>query len=100
MSPPPNMPAPGSPASRVDITPETVDTAARHFATGQQDLIEAYKALSQQLSAHSAGMAGFDKAAHQFAGFYDPAAKAAFPGVSHRDRGVGRHLVGADPHNQ
>jgi hypothetical protein len=78
MSPPPSMPVPPGPAARVDITPEKVDTAARHFATGQQDLIEAYKALSQQLSAHSAGMAGFDKAAHQFAAFYDPAAKAAF----------------------
>jgi hypothetical protein len=63
---------------QVDITPETVDTAARNFATGQQDLIKAYTALSQKLAAHSAGMAGFDKAAHQFAAFYDPAAKAAF----------------------
>ena len=71
-------PPPGSPASRVDITPETVDRAAANFATGQQDLIKAYTALSQKLSGHSAGMAGFDKAAHQFAGFYDPAAKAAF----------------------
>lgn len=63
---------------QVDITPETVDTAARNFATGQQDLIKTYTALSQKLAAHSAGMAGFDKAAHQFAAFYDPAAKAAF----------------------
>ena len=63
---------------RVDITPETVDKAARNFATGQQDLIKAYTTLSQKLAAHSAGMAGFDKAAHQFAAFYDPAAKAAF----------------------
>lgn len=63
---------------KVDITPETVDTAARHFATGQQDLIKAYTMLSRKLEAHSAGMAGFDKAAHQFAAFYDPAAKVAF----------------------
>ncbi|MCO5973142.1 WXG100-like domain-containing protein [Actinoallomurus soli] len=62
----------------MDITPETVDRAAANFATGQQDLIRTYTTLSQKLAAHSAGMAGFDKAAHQLAAFYDPAAKAAF----------------------
>lgn len=64
--------------SKVDITPEAVDTAARHFATGQQDLIKAYETLSQKLQKDSDGMAGFDKAAHQFAAFYGPAAQAAF----------------------
>lgn len=73
MSPPPL-----SLTSRVDITPETVDRAAANFATGQQDLIKAYTTLSQKLSAHSSGMAGFDKAARQFAAFYDPSAIAAF----------------------
>ncbi|MVZ99050.1 hypothetical protein F8568_001335 [Actinomadura sp. LD22] len=76
MSPPP-VPATSVPA-RVDITPETVDRAAANFAIGQQDLIKAYTTLSQKLSAHSSGMAGFDKAAHQFAALYDPAAKAAY----------------------
>ncbi|MEU9022039.1 hypothetical protein [Actinomadura sp. NPDC048394] len=76
MSPPPK---PASPVpARVDITPETVDRAAANFAIGQQDLIKAYTALSQKLSAHSSGMAGFDKAAHQFAALYDPAARAAY----------------------
>ncbi|MFB4298478.1 hypothetical protein [Actinomadura sp. NTSP31] len=76
MSPPPK---PASPVPvRVDITPETVDRAAANFAIGQQDLIKAYTTLSQKLSAHSSGMAGFDKAAHQFAALYDPAARAVY----------------------
>ncbi|MEV0402949.1 hypothetical protein [Actinoallomurus sp. NPDC050550] len=61
----------------MDITPETVDKAAGNFAVGQQDLINAYRKLSQRLQAASS-MAGDDKAAHQFATVYQPAAQAAY----------------------
>jgi Restriction endonuclease fold toxin 3 len=63
---------------RVDITPETVNTAARNFAVGQQDLVNAYQRLSQRLAGHSSGMAGDDKAAHQFAAVYASAGQAAY----------------------
>jgi hypothetical protein len=62
---------------RVDISPETVDTAAQNFAVGQQDLINAYRRLSRQLNTASE-MAGDDKAAHQFSALYMPAAQAAY----------------------
>lgn len=62
---------------RVDITLETVNTAARNFATGQQDLVTAYQRLSGQLHG-CGGMAGDDKAAHQFAAMYAPAGQAAY----------------------
>ncbi|GAB3988208.1 hypothetical protein GCM10029978_109990 [Actinoallomurus acanthiterrae] len=61
----------------MDITPETVDKAAGNFAVGQQDLMNAYQKLSQRLQAASS-MAGDDKAAHQFATVYQPAAQAAY----------------------
>jgi hypothetical protein len=62
---------------RVDITPDAVDSAARNFAVGQQDLINAYQRLSGRLEALSS-MAGDDKAAHQFAALYMPAGQAAY----------------------
>jgi hypothetical protein len=52
--------------TRIDLTTEAVDNAARNFATGQQDLINAYQSLSGRLHDLSS-MAGDDKAAHQFA---------------------------------
>jgi hypothetical protein len=63
--------------TRIDLTPEAVDNAARNFATGQQDLINAYQALSRRLDDLSA-MAGDDKAAYQFAALYMPAGEAAY----------------------
>lgn len=63
--------------SRIDITPEIVDSAARNFATGQQDLISAYQALSRRLQGLSS-MAGDDKAAYQFAALYMPAGQTAY----------------------
>jgi hypothetical protein len=70
-------PLPPGIAARVDITPETVDGAARNFATGQQDLISAYQKLSQRLQ-DLLSMAGNDNAAHQFAALYMPAGQADY----------------------
>ena len=63
--------------SGVDVTPETVANAARNFAVGQKDLVDAWMRLQGELSAN-AGMAGDDDAATAFDRRYEPALRAAW----------------------
>lgn len=58
--------------SRVDVSPAMVDGAAKNFAVGQRDLIDAWTRLRGGLAAN-AGMAGNDKAAKVFNATYAPA---------------------------
>jgi hypothetical protein len=63
--------------SRVDVTPETVGNAARNFAIGQKDLVDAWMRLQGALDAN-AGMAGNDNAATVFNHTYQPAVGTAW----------------------
>lgn len=62
---------------RVDVSPAMVDGAAKNFAVGQRDLIDAWTRLLGGLDANG-GMAGNDKAAGVFNATYAPAVRTAW----------------------
>ena len=72
-------PLPPGIATRVDITPDSVQRAAVNFATGQQHLADAWMRLQTGLNAN-AGMAGTGGPAKVFTSKYDPALQTIWKG--------------------
>ncbi|WP_345367541.1 hypothetical protein [Actinoallomurus liliacearum] len=66
-------------SSRVEVTPDMVAGAAKNFAVGQRDIVDAWMRLQGALEANH-GMAGDDKAAHAFDAKYAPAVQAVWKG--------------------
>jgi hypothetical protein len=91
MAPPTPTPPPGG--GKIDVTPDEVNSAAGTFAKQQDQLGNVWSTLNSSLSA---GMAGNDGGAQNFAAKYDPAAKAVWKAFESAIRvlgGTARGLV-------